>query len=145
MKLTIYTDGGSRGNPGLAASAYWVINNAGIVLEKCGKCIGIETNNVAEYRAVLFAWEWIDQERDRLINLGEVSFRLDSELVVKQISGVYRIKDDNLKKLREEIASRQARFEVANPTVRITYTYVPREQNKEADRLVNEALDAKTF
>lgn len=145
MKLVIYTDGGSRGNPGLAASAYWVSNEAGIMLEKCGKCIGVETNNVAEYRALLLAWEWLDQEKSKLNNLDEVSFKLDSELVVKQIRRIYKVKDHNLSKLWEEVVDRQARFEVTNPAVKITYTHIPREQNKEADRLVNEAMDAHVF
>lgn len=142
MTLTINTDGGSRGNPGPAAAAYIVKNNAGDVLEKCGNYLGIQTNNVAEYTAIRDAWNWLEKSGERFLEQTEILFLLDSELVVRQIKGIYRVKDQNLIVLWKEILEKQRFFLEKFENFKCSYTHVPREQNLEADALVNKTLDA---
>jgi len=131
MKARLSTDGGARGNPGPAAFGYVLEAEDGTVLAEHGERIGVATNNVAEYRALIAGLE-------RAIALGvdEIEVVSDSELLVKQMRGEYRVKNDALKQLSLQ-ASRLAR-EIGN----VTYTAVRRERNEIADRLVNEALDA---
>lgn len=130
--MTIFTDGGSRGNPGPAASAFVAYGDAGNMREKRGIYLGTATNNVAEYRAVILALEWTKEKAS-----GEdVFFQMDSQLVAHQLNGIYKIKEENLHKLwlriRELVGERESK---------VTFGYVPRERNKEADKLVNETLD----
>ena len=131
MKATLWTDGGSRGNPGPAAFAYVLEADDGTVLDARGEAIGVATNNVAEYSALVAGLR-------RAVDAGvaELEVRSDSELMVKQMRGEYRVKNRDLQTLFVE-ASRAAR-EVG----RVTYVHVRREHNELADRLVNEALDA---
>lgn len=131
MKARLFTDGGARGNPGPAASAYVLEAPDGTVLDARGEPIGVATNNVAEYRALVNGLR-------RALELGidELEVVSDSELLVKQMRGEYRVKNEGLIPLSLE-AARLAR-EIG--TVR--YTAVRREHNELADRLVNEALDA---
>jgi ribonuclease HI len=130
VKARLWTDGGARGNPGPAAFAYVLEADDGTVLDARGEAIGVATNNVAEYSALVAGLE-------RAVEAGvrELEVRSDSELMVKQMRGEYRVKNRDLKALFLE-ASRAAR-EVG----RVTYTHVRREHNALADRLVNEALD----
>ncbi|MCS7006671.1 MAG: ribonuclease HI family protein [Thermoleophilia bacterium] len=130
MRATLYTDGGARGNPGPAASAYVLLAEDGTVLDARGEAIGVATNNVAEYRALVAGLE-------RAVEAGvdELEVVSDSELVVKQMRGDYRVKSRGLRPLFLE-ASR-----LAQRIGRVTYTAVSRERNALADRLVNEALD----
>ncbi|KKQ85965.1 MAG: ATP-utilizing enzyme of the PP-loop superfamily (Modular protein), partial [Candidatus Woesebacteria bacterium GW2011_GWB1_38_8b] len=129
--IKIFTDGGSRGNPGPAASAFVVFENNKI-LTKEGKFLGNATNNIAEYSALLLAVEWLNKNK-----LTEnIKFFLDSELIVKQLNKTYKIKNKNLKiiflrinKLLDE------GFEGSS------FIHVPRGQNKLADELVNKILD----
>ena len=131
MKGVLYTDGGSRGNPGPAAAAYVLETADGTVLEARGEAIGVATNNVAEYRALVAGLE-----RARDLGLNGVEVVSDSELLVKQMRGEYRVKKEALRELSIE-AARLAR-EIGD----VRYTAVRREHNELADRLVNEALDA---
>lgn len=131
MKIVINTDGGARGNPGPAASAFVAKDEAGNVLEKSGKYLGETTNNVAEYQAVVMALVWLKGEQ-----VGEVLFLLDSNLVVQQLMGNFKVKDPGLKQLFEKIKALEK--EIGIP---IVYSFVPREKNFEADKLVNETLD----
>ena len=131
MKARLYTDGGARGNPGPAASAYVLEAEDGTVLAAHGEAIGVATNNVAEYRALVAGLE-----RAAELQVGEVEVVSDSELLVKQMTGEYRVKNEALRQLSLE-ASRLARR-----VGKVRYTAVRREQNELADRLVNEALDA---
>jgi ribonuclease HI len=133
VKARLWTDGGARGNPGPAAFAYVLEADDGTVLDARGEAIGLATNNVAEYSALVAGLE-------RAVEAGvrELEVRSDSELMVKQMRGEYRVKNRDLQALFFE-ASRAAR-EVG----RVTYTHVRREHNELADRLVNEALDAAT-
>ncbi|MGA8486145.1 MAG: ribonuclease HI family protein [Gaiella sp.] len=131
MKARLWTDGGARGNPGPAAFAYVLEAEDGTVLDARGEAIGVATNNVAEYAALVAGL-------GRAVEAGvrELEVRSDSELMVKQMRGEYRVKNRDLQSLFLD-ASRAAR-EIG----RVTYTHVRREHNELADRLVNEALDA---
>jgi ribonuclease H / adenosylcobalamin/alpha-ribazole phosphatase len=131
MRARLSTDGGARGNPGPAAYGYVLETDDGTVLAAHGETIGVATNNVAEYRALLAGLA-------KAIDLGvdEVEVVSDSELVVKQMRGEYKVKNDVLRELSE-----QAR-ELAQQLRSVRYTAVRREHNELADQLVNEALDA---
>jgi ribonuclease HI len=131
VKARLSTDGGSRGNPGPAAAAYVLETEDGTVLDAHGQAIGVATNNVAEYRAL------VDGLRKAVeLQVDDLEVVSDSELLVKQMRGEYRVKNKALIELSLE-AARLAR---QIPSVR--YTAVRREHNELADRLVNEALDS---
>ncbi len=131
MKFIIYTDGASRNNPGLASYGYAIFSETGEDIFREGKYIGIATNNVAEYTAVL-------ESLKKAIELGgsEVSYFADSKLVVEQLSGRYKIKSPHLKDI--VLAIKQLESKVK----KITYNHIPREQNSLADALANQALDS---
>ena len=131
MKARLFTDGGARGNPGPAASAYVIEAEDGTVLAAHGETIGVATNNVAEYSALLAGLE-----RARDLGLDELEVVSDSELLVKQMRGEYKVKNEALRTLSLEAAR------LARSVGRVTYKAVRREHNELADRLVNEALDA---
>jgi ribonuclease HI len=132
VKATLSTDGGARGNPGPAAYAYVLEAEDGTVLAAHSEAIGVATNNVAEYSALVAGLE-------KAIEVGvtELEAISDSELMVKQMRGEYRVKNEALRGLSAQ-ASRLAR-ELGS----VSYRAVRREQNKLADQLVNEALDAE--
>ena len=131
MKLTVHVDGGSRGNPGPAAIAAVLSDENGEVIDSAGAVIGRATNNVAEYRALLFGIE-------RAAALGATDLDLvgDSELIVKQVRGEYKVKDPNMKPLHAAVMTALRPFDAWS------IRHVKRDQNAHADRLVNEALDA---
>jgi ribonuclease HI len=130
VKARLFTDGGARGNPGPAASAYVLEAEDGTVLDATGTAIGVATNNVAEYRAL------VDGLRAAAgAGVDELEVVSDSELLVKQMRGEYRVKNAALQALNREAS------ELARRIDRVTYTAVRREHNELADRLVNEALD----
>ncbi len=131
MKAKLFTDGGARGNPGPAAYGFVLEAEDGTVLAAEGKAIGVATNNVAEYSALVAGLE-----RAAELGLDDVEVVSDSELLVKQMTGVYKIKNAALQDLSIE-AARNARR-----VGRVHYTAVRREHNELADQLVNEALDA---
>ena len=131
MKAKLSTDGGARGNPGPAAYGYVLEAEDGTVLAAHGETIGIATNNVAEYSALIAGLE-----RARELAVDEVEVVSDSELMVKQMRGEYRVKNEALKQLFLQ-ASR-----LAGGFRDVSYTAVRREHNELADRLVNEALDS---
>ncbi len=128
----IYTDGGSRGNPGPAAYGYIIYGPNGRVEAEGSSYIGVTTNNQAEYQAIVAALK----KMETLTTTESVLCKLDSELVVKQINGLYRMKNPDLKPWLDEIKVIRQRF-----SAKVSFVHIPREQNKEADRLVNEALD----
>jgi ribonuclease HI len=131
VKAKLSTDGGARGNPGPAAFGYVIETEDGTVLAAHGETIGIATNNVAEYSALIAGLE-----KARELAVEEVEVVSDSELMVKQMTGEYRVKNEALQELWQR-ASRLARgFRD------VSYTAVRREHNELADRLVNEALDS---
>ena len=131
MRARLFTDGGARGNPGPAAFGYVLEAEDGTVLAAHGEAIGVATNNVAEYSALVAGLA-------RAVEAGvrELEVRSDSELMVKQMRGEYRVKNRDLQSLFLD-ASRAARA-----IGQVTYMHVRREHNELADRLVNEALDA---
>lgn len=131
--LKIFCDGGARGNPGPAASAF-VVYKDGKQFHKASKFIGKTTNNVAEYSAVIMALEWLTEEDTKEIDT--TSFVLDSELVTKQLNGLYKIKNEKLRQL--VIMAKDLEKKING---RVTYTWSPRSKNKVADSLVNKELD----
>ena len=130
MKAKLFTDGGSQGNPGPAAYAFVLEAEDGTVLDARGEAIGVATNNVAEYSALVAGLA-----RASEVGVRELEVVSDSELLVRQMCGVYKVKNRALQELFLE-ASRLARA-----IDRVTYTAVRREHNELADSLVNEALD----
>ncbi|HEY7604102.1 MAG TPA: ribonuclease HI family protein [Gaiellaceae bacterium] len=134
MKARLFTDGGARGNPGPAASAFVLEAEDGTVLEARGTAIGVATNNVAEYRALVDGLR-----RASELAVSELEVVSDSELLVRQMRGEYRVKNEALKALHREANA------VADAIGRVTYTAVRREQNELADRLVNETLDSASY
>lgn len=134
MKLIIYTDGASRGNPGPASYGFTISDGKGKLLYEEGKYIGITTNNVAEYTAVYEALKYI---REKYSNTPlEIEFYADSKLVVEQLSGRFKVKSLHLKLIIDKI--RVLSLELGG----ILHTHVPREKNTAADRLANLALDS---
>lgn len=136
-KITIHTDGGARGNPGPAAIGVSMSDHTGAVLAEVAETIGNGTNNFAEYAAVARALQLAKQHFGKRTKELAFEIKLDSELVQKQLTHQYQIKDPGLIPLFIEIHN----LRVAN-FPHLTLTHVPRAENKVADRLVNEALDA---
>jgi ribonuclease HI len=131
MKARLFTDGGARGNPGPAAFAYVLEAADGTVLAAHGEAFGVATNNVAEYRALVAGLAKAVE-----LQVPELEVVSDSELMVKQMQGIYKVKNEALRELSLE-AARHARA-----IGQVTYTAVRREHNKLADKLVNDALDS---
>ncbi len=131
VKLTLFADGGSRGNPGPAASGAVLTDAAGTIVKEVGTYLGSTTNNVAEWNGVISGLE-------AALALGatEVVVRLDSELVVKQLTGVYRVKHPNMIPLHARAKTLLRRF------AHVDIAHVPRKENAAADAVVNAVLDA---
>jgi len=136
-ELSIYCDGGSRGNPGPSAGGFVVLNK-GKVIHEDYMYLGIGTNNFAEYSSVVNALKWLIEENKKK-EIKKVKIHLDSLLVVNQLMGKYKIKSKNLIPLAGFCKKIQKLF-----TGEISYVYVPRSDNKYADNLVNIALDENT-
>jgi ribonuclease H / adenosylcobalamin/alpha-ribazole phosphatase len=133
VKARLSTDGGARGNPGPAAYAYVLEAEDGTVLAAHGEAIGVATNNVAEYRALV---EGLAKAHELAVD--ELEVVSDSELIVNQMRGSYKVKNEALRELWRQAMLSAADFD------KVTYTAVRREHNELADRLVNEALDAES-
>ncbi len=129
-KLTINTDGGARGNPGPAGIGIVIKNDQGLIIQRFGGYLGEATNNVAEYTALIRALESAAK-----LGATDLHVNMDSELVVKQMQGKYKIKEPTLQGLAKQVFALQNKFKT------VTFTHVRREFNKEADKLVNEAID----
>jgi ribonuclease HI len=130
LRLTVNVDGGARGNPGPAAIGAVVRDAEGEVLEQIGERIGRATNNVAEYRALL-----LGIERAAALGAKELDLVGDSELIVRQVKGEYKVKDATMREMHGQVRRALQGFD------RWSIRHVGREENAEADRLVNEALD----
>ena len=130
MKVTVHVDGGARGNPGPAAAAAAVSDESGPVIGDYTELLGHATNNVAEYRALL-----LGLARARELGADEVEVVGDSELIAKQVSGIYKVKHEAMRPLYLDAMKALREFE------RWSIRTVPRAQNAEADALVNAALD----
>lgn len=130
MRLLIYTDGGARGNPGPSATGIVIKNERGEIVESYGEYLGEQTNNFAEYSAIISGLK-------KAKNLGadEAICFLDSKLVVEQLNGKWKVKEPNLQKLFVQAYNASAQFK------KVIFKHIYRENNKEADRLVNETLD----
>ncbi len=134
--FTIHADGGARGNPGPAGAGAIIHDAHGAVVARVSEFLDIRTNNYAEYEAVILAFEALTklvsaEEREST----EVKVMLDSELIVKQMTGEYKVKNPDLKIQKDRLAQVAAAFGT------VTFTHVPREQNTEADELANAAMD----
>lgn len=126
----IYTDGGSRGNPGPSAAGYVILNNHQEVIDQGGEYLGITTNNQAEYQGVR-----LGLEKALTLGIKHISFCLDSMLVVNQMNGLYKIKNRELWPINERIRELITKFD------KVTFSHVPRELNQLADGMVNRTLD----
>lgn len=135
--LKVFADGGARGNPGPAAVGVYVIDENNRILCKVGQKIGVATNNVAEYKAVIVALSLLLRKKE-LLTHRQIQIYLDSKLIFSQINGLFKIKNSVLRELLFEVREKEAELAVS-----IQYFHIPREQNKEADKLVNLALDNK--
>jgi ribonuclease HI len=131
VRLVVHVDGGARGNPGPAAAAAVVSTPDGDVLDEAHEYLGVATNNVAEYRGLL-----LGLDRARALGADDVEVVNDSELVAKQVNGVYKVKHPDMKPLHAAATEALGRF------ARWRVRSVPRAQNAAADALVNQALDA---
>jgi ribonuclease HI len=131
LKLVLHVDGGARGNPGPAAAGAVVSDTDGTVLDEASEALGIATNNVAEYRGLL-----LGLRRARQLGATELDIYNDSELIARQLTGQYRVKNEALRPLYEQARAELSGFD------RWSITSVPRAQNAHADALVNAALDA---
>jgi ribonuclease HI len=132
MRLMVYSDGGARGNPGSAAAAFLILNEKGQILKKSSRCLGVRTNNQAEYEALIAALE-----SAAALGVFEVVCHLDSEVVVKHLTGEYKVKNEVLRGLWVRAQELKKCFKATS------FVHVPRTNRYivEADRLVNEALD----
>ena len=131
MKLVVHVDGGARGNPGPAAAAAVLSTADGDVVDEAHEYLGVVTNNVAEYRGLL-----LGLERARAAGADEVDVVNDSELVAKQVNGLYKVKHPDMRPLHAAAMRALSGFE------RWSIRSVPRAENAAADALVNQALDA---
>ncbi len=136
--ISVYTDGGSRGNPGHAAYGVYICDENKNTIASFGKRIGIATNNVAEYQGMNAALAWLIAHKDTIKHEKKINVFADSLLLVSQINGVYKVKNNMLMMLLFGIREKEA--ELGMPMV---YKHIPREENKKADAEVNKALDAK--
>jgi ribonuclease HI len=138
MKLIIYTDGGARGNPGPAAIGIFVADEKGAAIKKYSQYLGEKTNNEAEYEAIIFALKKVKAlfGKEKIKKM-EIEIRSDSELIVNQLNHQFKIEEEHLQKLFIKIWNMLIDFG------EVKFMYVPREKNKEADRLVNECLDGE--
>lgn len=137
-EIIINTDGGARGNPGPAAVGI-TAKAGGEILFEISEYIGEQTNNVAEYTALIHALTHLDEHH---LTTDSLLFILDSELIVRQISGQYKVKQPHLQKLVNQVKSLISKIKNDTPSVKIIFRSVPRAENKRADQLVNQALDS---
>lgn len=136
-RFIIYTDGGARGNPGPAAAGAVIHDGAGTIIARVSAYLGdTKTNNEAEYQAVILALQKLKSTIGvKRIKEAAIEFRMDSELIVRQLNGRYKIREDRLKILFADVWN--ARLDCGE----VSFSHIPREKNKEADRLVNKALN----
>jgi ribonuclease HI len=134
-KVLIFTDGGARGNPGPAALGVYVQSEERKELTRIGKRIGEATNNVAEYAAIIEGLNWLLENKEEL-KIDSASFYMDSQLASSQLNGLYKVKNAKIREMVFEIRQKEMELNIL-----ISYSHVPREKNKHADFMVNQALD----
>lgn len=133
--ILVFTDGGARGNPGPAALGVYIEDELGNPLAKIGKRLGVATNNVAEYSAIIEGLLWVLKNKEKLIP-EKIFFYMDSQLAYSQIAGLYKVKNAKLRELIFKIRELEASIKIP-----IFYSHIPREKNTKADFMVNLALD----
>lgn len=136
-RLTVFADGGARGNPGPAAIGFIIKSSSGKTLHQQGEFIGRTTNNTAEYQAVIEALSWV--KRNFKTSVFSVQFFLDSELIVKQLNGLFKVKEPKMRDLIIKV--RQLEREIGG---NVSYQLIPRSKNRMADGLVNRTLNRTT-
>ena len=129
--ITAYFDGGSRGNPGLAGWGVYIVRADGTVLAELSGALGVATNNVAEYHGLIAALQWAADN-----DITALAIKGDSLLLVEQMRGNYKVKNEGLKPLH--MKARMLVMQIGN----VSFAHVPREKNKDADRLSNVGMDA---
>lgn len=138
-KIIVYTDGGSRGNPGPSAIGVVICDEKGKAMKEYSENIGVHTNNEAEYQAVIFALKKVRAlYGKRALTSTEIEIRSDSELLTKQLNGQYKILEPKIQPLFLKVWNLKIDFE------KLKFTSIDRERNKEADKLVNAALDSQS-
>lgn len=136
-KISIFTDGGARGNPGPAALGVYIEDEENNELAKIGRRIGEATNNIVEYSAILEGMTWALENKNKY-DIQEIYFYMDSQLAYSQLVGLYKVKNDKIRELFFQIRGKEAELKVP-----IYYSHIRREKNKKADLMVNLALDYK--
>ncbi|MBI2464598.1 ribonuclease HI family protein [Candidatus Shapirobacteria bacterium] len=138
MKVSVYTDGGSRGNPGHSGFGVVIYDEKKQIVAKLSKYIGIRTNNEAEYSALIDSLLWL-RDNSTLHSISAATFYSDSQLMVRQLQGKYKVKAQNIKPLFNQAKS-------LLDSLKLTYQFsdIPREQNSLADSLANQAMDRKS-
>jgi ribonuclease HI len=134
-RISIFTDGGARGNPGPAALGVFVEDENHRELVRIGKTLGETTNNVAEYSAIVEGLNWALLNKQKL-NIESINFYMDSQLAYSQLSGLYKVKNTRIREFVLEIRQKEAEIKIP-----IVYVHIPREKNTKADFMVNQALD----
>lgn len=132
MKLIIYTDGGARGNPGPAALGVAIYDEQENLIKSFGKYLDEKTNNEAEYEAIIAALEEASKLKAEYVEM-----RMDSELAMRQLSNIYKVKNHRMQALVLKVRNLETKFK------KVTYHHVPREKNKIADAMVNKAIDQR--
>ena len=138
MQINVYTDGGSRGNPGHSGYGLVIYDDNQKILFKESKYLGIKTNNEAEYSGLVGALTWLNKNQQSF-DLSQINFYADSQLMIRQMQGLYKVKADNLKPLFQ-----QAKEIINTISAPIYFKDVRRELNELADELANEAMDRKS-
>lgn len=133
--FTIHADGGSRGNPGPAGSGAMIRDHLGNSVASVSQFLGTRTNNYAEYEAVILALETLAQLAGKKVGTTDVLVKMDSELVVKQMKGIYKVKHPTMKEQYARLTHAASVFK------EVSFMHVPRAQNSDADALANEAMD----
>jgi ribonuclease HI len=134
-KISIFTDGGSRGNPGPAALGVFIEDENHQELVRIGKTLGETTNNIAEYSAIVEGFNWALRNKKKL-NIEKINFYMDSQLACSQLTGLFKVKNPTIREFVFEIRKIEAALKIP-----IFYTHIPREENTRADFMVNQALD----
>ena len=134
--ISVFTDGGARGNPGPSAIGVYIEDDLGNVLAKIGKKIGEATNNTAEYKAVIEALSWLIENKGKIEDNTKINFFVDSQLVYSQIKGLFKVKAESIREYIFTVRKKESEL-----GMKIEWAHILREKNKKADHLVNLALD----
>ena len=135
--IIIYTDGGSRNNPGIAGAGVYITDEKGNELLTAKKYLGVKTNNWAEYEGLILGLKEAKGLLEEKAETTEVEVRMDSQLIVRQLNGEYRVKEPSLKEQFMKVNNLKTDFP------KIKFVHIPRKENKEADALANQAMDSK--